>query len=72
MSILDNIDGKACDLLGENTKFRATVERLVSSLVDKGRWFGFSTRVSDEQLDIFSAEGKNGKLGNLLVDELGD
>ncbi len=48
MSILDNIDGKACDLLGENTKFRATVERLVSSLVDKGRWFGFSTRVSDE------------------------
>ena len=72
MSILDNIDGKACDLLGENTKFRATVERLVSSLVDKGRWFGFSTRVSDEQIDIFSAEGKNGKLGNLLVDELGD
>lgn len=59
------------DLLGEHTKFRSLVSKIVDNVVKQGKWFGFATRVDNSQIDIFSIENDTGKkLGSILYDIL--
>ena len=66
-------DNETHDLLGEKTNFRLLSSGLVNRVASSNKWFGFATRVSDELIDIFSLENKNGeKLGHILEEALGD
>jgi len=74
VGILSYIKGNEThDLLGEKTNFRLLSSGLVNRVASSNKWFGFATRVSDELIDIFSLENKNGeKLGHILEEALGD
>ena len=73
-SIIDYYKGEeSYDLLGEKTNFRAISTQMVEMIADSCKWFGFATRVSDEQIDVFSLENNKGvKLGHILEEELGN
>lgn len=61
------ITGETCDLLGEQTNFRVIVGDIAESLANRGEWFGFVTRVSKEQNDIFAIDNMDGdSLGSLV------
>jgi len=59
------------DLLGERTKFRYLVCKMVKAVVTQGKWFGFVTLVDKSQVDIMTVENNDGnRLGRMIYEEL--
>jgi len=66
---VDTNEFPGCDLFGEQTNFRFICSGMIKNLVEKGKWFAFCTRISEEQVNIMGVKNQDGvSVGSYIKD----